>query len=163
MPCDSDCARDNVLLIVTKLNLCNKRRAEHFIDIFGTMMESTTTPKNTQFIPADDDEFDESSMPAFEGASLPASATAPPANAKGKARADTTQTAPPSGVAGSSATPVLSGTIGSKPTGQKPSSRRTVGGVQVETRYDCVYAYGFTLRLTYTVDILELIPSMNQC
>jgi hypothetical protein len=127
-------------------------------------MESTTTPKTAQFIPADDDDFDESSMPAFEAASLPSPATAPAANAKGKARADTSQTSSPPGAAGSSATPVLSGTIGGTPAGHKPSSRRTVGGLQVETRYGWVYtcphSYWSSIML-YAVGTLELTLSTN--
>jgi len=128
------------------------------------MMESTTTPKAAQFIPADDDEFDESSMPAFQGASLasPVNAAPAPANAKGKARADTAQTSSPSGAGGSSAAPVLSGTIGSTPTGQKANSRRTVGGVRVETRYTGVDTLDEPVLTTITRDVFSIYSKLIQ-
>lgn len=97
------------------------------------MMESTTTPATAKFIPADDsdDDIDEDALPAFEGASLSA-------EAKGKGRAfDTSTSVPGSGPSSGPAAPTLSGTIGSNANANAPkqNTRRTVGGVQVETRY----------------------------
>jgi protein YIPF6 len=96
-------------------------------------MESIATPKDTQFIPADDDEFDESAMPGFSGATLPAVDASPVSNpSKGKARAESVPI-PSSTGAGSSGG--LSGKIGSAPTGVRPGVRHTFGGIQVETRF----------------------------
>jgi protein YIPF6 len=105
----------------------------HFPLLDTTIMESTTASRDAQFIPADDDEFDESSMPAFSGAALPVADASPVSNSKkGKVRAEAMPIPSSSGAGGSAG---LSGKIGSVPLGVKPALRQTVGGVQVETRF----------------------------
>jgi len=103
------------------------------------MMESGVTPKKPQFIaPDDEDEIDESSIPAYVGAALHADInTITPSSDKGKSRAITPDVpTPTNGNASSSRPPVLSGNIGSPATNSKTAaSRRVVGGVVVETRY----------------------------
>jgi hypothetical protein len=86
-----------------------------------------------------DDEFDEDNIPGFSHPSLAAQS---PSQDKGKGRAPPEQLAPPSAPGARSQSPNLSGNIGSSdarrgPAG--PGARRTIGGVQVETRYDNVF------------------------
>lgn len=76
--------------------------------------------------PDDDDDLDEDNLPGF-------SIGPPPDKGKGRAHAPE-QLAPPSNNAGASS-PVLSGRIGGPANGAPPTTRQTVGGVQVETRY----------------------------
>lgn len=77
----------------------------------------------------DDDELDESALPSFSGPSMGGDIA--DVGVKGKARAPE-QLAPPSGTSSAAG---LSGNIGSISGGAAAKgSRRTVGGVQVETR-----------------------------
>lgn len=84
----------------------------------------------------DDDDLDEDSIPGFTHPGLVPSPTVPLQD-KGKARAPE-QLAHPSG------SPSISGNIGTPLNGSAPSSnRRSLGGVQVETR--CVLALAHVL------------------
>ncbi|KAF8322488.1 Yip1-domain-containing protein [Clavulina sp. PMI_390] len=128
------------------------------------MMESTTTPHNAQFIQADDDDdLDESSIPSFQGASLPAPVTSPnaSANAKGKGRADTLPVDPN---VGRSSSPMLSGTIGSGGSGAAGASgsRKTVGGVKVETRYTGADTLDEPVLTTISRDLLSIYTKLIQ-
>lgn len=80
----------------------------------------------------DDDDLDESALPSFSGPSMGGDIA--DVGVKGKARAPE-QLAPPSGTSSAAG---LSGNIGSISGGAAAAaakgSRRTVGGVQVETR-----------------------------
>lgn len=79
----------------------------------------------------DDDDLDESALPSFSGPSMGGDVA--DVGVKGKARAPE-QLAPPSGTSSAAG---LSGNIGSISGGAAAAakgSRRTVGGVQVETR-----------------------------
>ncbi|KAI0749794.1 Yip1-domain-containing protein [Daedaleopsis nitida] len=90
-----------------------------------------TTPltSTSQFIEADDDDFDEDAIPGFTHPGLVSSPHSPVPD-KGKARAPE-QLAPPT-----SGSPSVSGNIGTPVNGSTPQShRRVVGGVRVETRY----------------------------
>lgn len=81
-------------------------------------------------VPADDDDdLDEEAIPSFSNPALATEADAPN---KGKSRAQD-QLAQPTGSIPPGA---VSGNIGSSSGGNtnRPSTRRTVGGVQVETR-----------------------------
>lgn len=83
-----------------------------------------------------DDDFDEDNIPGYTHPSLGSNANSP-APDKGKSRAPTEQLAPPSS-GGAPRSPSLSGNIGSSSTpnvGGGRGARKTVGGVQVETRY----------------------------
>lgn len=121
------------------------------------MMESTTTPATAKFIPADDsdDDFDESAMPAFEGASLSA-------EAKGKGRAVETPMRGSSSSSPAPPAPVLSGTIGSNANAPKPNARRTVGGLQVETRYSGVDTLDEPVLTTISRDLLSIYSKLIQ-
>lgn len=104
-------------------------------------MDHATTPltATSQFIEADnDDDFDEDNIPGFSHPSL----ASPGIPDKGKGRAPPEQLALPSGNGGQGPmqSPGVSGRIGTPvPNGNGGSggrgARRTVGGVQVETRY----------------------------
>ncbi|CAK5268399.1 unnamed protein product, partial [Mycena citricolor] len=92
-------------------------------------LPQTPLTSNSQFIEADDDDFDEDSIPGFSHPTLPQSPAPLP---KGKGRVtELGQFAPPSSGNGL-ASPSLAGNIGSGPT--RPA-RSTVGGLQVERRY----------------------------
>ncbi|KAF9510235.1 hypothetical protein BS47DRAFT_1373362 [Hydnum rufescens UP504] len=124
------------------------------------MMDSTTASKDAQFIPADDDEFDESSMPAFSGAALPAADASPVSNSKkGKIRAEAMPIPSSSGAGGSAG---LSGNIGSVPVGVKPAVRQTVGGVQVETRYAGDDTLDEPVLTTISRDLLSIYSKLIQ-
>ena len=81
----------------------------------------------------DDDDLDEEAIPSFSHPGMPATpGSAVPDKGKGRAM---DQLASPAGGSQFPRTP-LSGNIGSAPASSVPqSARRTVGGVQVETRY----------------------------
>ena len=99
----------------------------------------------------DEDDFDEEAIPGFSHPSMNASPTSATLD-KGKGRAPE-QLAAPSG-SNYPHTPV-SGNIGSASAGATTSSsaRRTVGGVQVETRYGtlsrCSVEAGVCQHLSY--------------
>jgi len=104
----------------------------------------------------DDDDLDENDIPGFTHPSMS------PQTDKGKSRArQPEQLAAPSGSAGGSSSPGLSGNIGSSGDTNRPN-RRTVGGVQVETRCvmyaHCMLAY---IPIDCSPDIRVLIPWMN--
>ena len=79
----------------------------------------------------DDDDLDEENIPGFSHPAV-VSSPQPPVVDKGKGRA-TDQLATPTG--GDYSRSQLSGNIGSAQNNPSSASRRTVGGVQVETRY----------------------------
>ncbi|KAG6862525.1 hypothetical protein C0995_000073 [Termitomyces sp. Mi166 len=92
---------------------------------------NTPLTSNSQFIQADDDDdLNDDDIPGFTHPGL----ATPVDKGKGKAR-EPEQLAPPSIAGGTSSSPALSGNIGSSTNGTAGSSRRTVGGVRVETRY----------------------------
>ncbi|KAG6910823.1 hypothetical protein DXG01_007138 [Tephrocybe rancida] len=90
------------------------------------------TPQTTEISPDDDDDLNDDDIPGFTHPGM----ASPLDKGKGRAR-EPEQLAPPSNGAGASS-PVLSGNIGSSVNGPARSSRQTVGGVQVETRYSGV-------------------------
>jgi len=95
-------------------------------------------PKLQKFIaPDDDDEIDESSIPAYVGATLhPDTDPIIPTLGKGKGRAISPDVLAPASGNASGSRPVLSGNIGSPaPNSKAAGSRKIVGGVSVETRY----------------------------
>lgn len=108
-------------------------------------MESDA-PKPLKFIaPDDDDEIDESSIPAYVGATLhPDTDPIIPTLGKGKGRAISPDVLAPASGNASGSRPVLSGNIGSPATNSNAAgSRKIVGGVSVETRY---IAYSTSLK-----------------
>lgn len=121
---------------------------------------------------ADDEDIDEEAIPAFSRPTLPSDDLSSSSQNKGKSRAQD-QLAPPgagSGGGGSSSSQ-LSGNIGSG-SGATKGTRRTVGGVRVETRY--VYGFrflpiGFIRQPSYsgadTLDepVTATIASVLQC
>ncbi|KAI0078742.1 Yip1-domain-containing protein [Panus rudis PR-1116 ss-1] len=113
--------------------------------------DSMTTPltSTSQFIQADDDDdLDEEAIPGFTHPSVP---TTPQPQDKGKGRAAEQPTTP------------LSGNIGSAPSGAQPSSsRRTVGGVQVETRYTGVDTLDEPISTTIARDALSIYTKLVQ-
>ncbi|KAG5342258.1 hypothetical protein C0989_004102 [Termitomyces sp. Mn162] len=95
---------------------------------------NTPLTANSQFIQADDDDdLNDDDIPGFTHPDL----TIPVDKGKGKAR-EPEQLAPPSNAGGTSLSPGLSGNIGSSVNGTAASSRQTVGGLRVETRYSGV-------------------------
>ncbi|CAL1716665.1 unnamed protein product [Somion occarium] len=124
--------------------------------------DSMTTPltSTSQFIQADDEEdFDEEAIPGFSHPSMQTTPLSATAADKGKGRA-AEQLATPSG-SDYPRTPV-SGNIGSGPNGVPPSSRRTVGGVQVETRYTGVDTLDEPITTTIARDLLSIYTKLVQ-
>ncbi|KAF8239730.1 Yip1-domain-containing protein [Tricholoma matsutake] len=116
----------------------------------------TITPftGNSQFIQADDDDdLDEDNLPGF-------SIGPPPDKGKGRAHAPE-QLAPPSNNAGASS-PVLSGRIGGPANGAPPTTRQTVGGVQVETRYTGADTLDEPVTTTIARDLLSIYSKLVQ-
>ncbi|TFK92689.1 Yip1-domain-containing protein [Polyporus arcularius HHB13444] len=116
-----------------------------------------TTPltSTSQFIEADDDDLDEDAIPGFTHPGLVPSPHTP-AQDKGKARAPE-QLAPPSG------SPSLSGNIGTPVNGSgAPSNRRSVGGVQVETRYSGVDTLDEPITTTIARDLFSIYVKLIQ-
>ncbi|KZT29758.1 Yip1-domain-containing protein [Neolentinus lepideus HHB14362 ss-1] len=114
---------------------------------------STPLTSTSQFIQADDDDIDEDDIPAFTHPSIQ---TASPSPDKGKARASE-QLAPPFG-----SVPTVSGSIGSTSGAGAKSSRQTVGGVQVETRYTGVDTLDEPTSKTLTRDLLSIYSKLVQ-
>jgi len=86
---------------------------------------------------ADDDDFDEDSIPAFSRPTLSGAESPVPQNTKGKNRAPEQLAPPGQGGSNRPSSPRLSGNIGSN--AAPSNARRTIGGVRVETRYACVH------------------------
>ncbi|KAK7690678.1 hypothetical protein QCA50_005777 [Cerrena zonata] len=123
--------------------------------------DSLTTPltSTSQFIQADDDdEFDEEAIPGFSHPSMNASPVSATVD-KGKGRAPE-QLAAPSG-SNYPHTPV-SGNIGSSVGAAPSSARRTVGGVQVETRYTGVDTLDEPITTTIGRDLLSIYTKLVQ-
>ncbi|THH12292.1 hypothetical protein EW146_g7754 [Bondarzewia mesenterica] len=118
------------------------------------MEASTPLTSTSQFIQADeDDDFDEDSIPGF---SHPAPSA--PAQDKGKGRAPE-QLAPPS----TSPRPAVSGNIGSSTGGSgQASTRQTVGGVRVETRFTGVDTLDEPIAVTIGRDLLSIYNKLVQ-
>jgi len=122
-------------------------------------MESTTPLTATsQFIQADDDDdLDEEAIPSFSNPALATEADAPN---KGKSRAQD-QLAQPTGSISPGA---VSGNIGSSGGGNtnRPSTRRMVGGVQVETRYSGIDTLDEPVTTTMARDLLSIYSKLVQ-
>ncbi|KAJ7104063.1 hypothetical protein B0H15DRAFT_808287 [Mycena belliarum] len=121
-------------------------------------MDLPPTPHtaNSQFIQADDDDFDEDSIPGFSHPTLPQSPV-PPSKGKGRAR-EPEQLAPPSSANGR-ASPSLSGNIGS---GAPRPARSTVGGVQVERRFSGGDTLDEPVSTTIARDLLSIYSKLVQ-
>jgi len=126
------------------------------------MHPTTPLSSSSQFIQADDDDdLDESDIPGFTHPALGENPRSPAVD-KGKGRA-ADQLAPPSGRANGSSSPTLSGNIGSNTNGGGPkSARRTVGGVQVETRYSGVDTLDEPVTKTIGRDLLSIYSKLVQ-
>ncbi|KAF8340506.1 Yip1-domain-containing protein [Cantharellus anzutake] len=124
-------------------------------------MESTVPPKQPQLIPADDDDdIDESSIPAYVGATLHPDTTS---SGKGKGRAVTPDIPDPtSGGVSGSRSPAFSGNIGSPATPKAAGSRRIVGGVQIETRYTGTDTLDEPILDTITRDLKSIYVKLTQ-
>ncbi|KAI5122901.1 hypothetical protein M0805_007579 [Coniferiporia weirii] len=114
----------------------------------------------SQFIQADDDDdYDEEALPSFSGPTMESDSLSPVD--KGKQRAPD-QLAPPG--SSSNAAP-LSGNIGSPANGSGATpkgSRRTVGGVQVETRYSGVDTLDEPVMTTIVRDLHSIYIKLVQ-
>jgi protein YIPF6 len=99
---------------------------------FDPMSKTNTLSKDN------DEDFDEDNIPGFSHPTLAAQSPLP---GKGKGRAPPEQLAPPSGAGGRPQSPNVSGNIGSTNANGNvgAGTRRTIGGVQVETRYESIY------------------------
>jgi len=119
-----------------------------------------------QLIAADDeDEIDESSIPAYVGATLHADAIPITiASSKGKSRAISPDVPTPTNEDTSGPRPpVLSGNIGSPATNPKAAaSRRIVGGVVVETRYTGADTLDEPILDTITRDLKSIYAKLIQ-
>ncbi|KAG6900609.1 hypothetical protein C0993_007832 [Termitomyces sp. T159_Od127] len=113
---------------------------------------NTPHTSTSQFIQADDDDdLNDDDIPGFTHPVV----TTPADKGKGKAR-EPEQLAPPSN--GGPSSPSLSGNIGSSLNGTTTSSRQTVGGLRVETRYaflDDNAAFNLTQIRSSGVDTLD--------
>ncbi|KAH8117887.1 Yip1-domain-containing protein [Phellopilus nigrolimitatus] len=116
---------------------------------------NTPNTATSQFIQADDDDdFDEEALPSFGGDQLSPIG-------KGKTRAQD-QLAPPAGAGNASG---LSGNIGTttSSSGAAPQgSRRTVGGVQLETRYAGVDTLDEPVTTTIARDLYSIYTKVVQ-
>jgi len=128
-------------------------------------MQSTTMDlhspltASSRFIQADDDdELDEDALPSFTGPSMGGDIA--DAGVKGKARAPE-QLAPSSGTPNAAG---VSGNIGSTSGGATAptGSRRTVGGVQVETRYSGVDTLDEPVMTTIARDLTSIYTKVVQ-
>ncbi|OBZ72526.1 Protein YIP4 [Grifola frondosa] len=106
----------------------------------------------------EDDDLDEDAIPGFSHPSYPSDPASPPPD-KGKARAPE-QLAPPSSAAFASSS--LSGNIGSAANGAPHAARRTVGGVQVETRHTGVDTLDEPIATTIARDLLSIYTKLIQ-
>ncbi|KAF8583719.1 Yip1-domain-containing protein [Ramaria rubella] len=116
----------------------------------------------SQFIQADEDDFDEESIPAFSRPAPPSNDMASSQN-KGKSRVPE-QLAPPRNASGGGgpSSPRLSGNIGSNPDGPAKSARRTVGGVRVETRYSGADTLDEPVTTTMARDLFSIYTKLVQ-
>jgi len=120
----------------------------------------TPVSATSQFIQADDDDdFDESSIPGFSHPALsPNPNSAAPDKGKSRARE---QLAQPTSI--TSPNP-LSGNIGTSSNGRAPNqnARRTVGGVQVESRYSGIDTLDEPIATTIGRDLLSIYSKLIQ-
>jgi len=125
-------------------------------------MSAPLTPgtATSQFIQADDDDFDEESIPAFSRPALPSNGSIS-SNNKGKSRAPE-QLAPPGTGSGGLSSPQLSGNIGSSSGTAGRGPRRTVGGVRVETRYSGVDTLDEPVMTTIARDLMSIYSKLVQ-
>ncbi|KAI0833533.1 Yip1-domain-containing protein [Trametes gibbosa] len=122
-----------------------------------------TTPltSTSQFIEADDDDLDEDSIPGFTHPGLVPSPHTPNTADKGKARAPE-QLAPPSASGGASVSGNIGTPVNGPPGGGQRPNRRTVGGVQVETRYTGVDTLDEPVTTTIARDLLSIYTKLVQ-
>ncbi|KII85054.1 hypothetical protein PLICRDRAFT_166551 [Plicaturopsis crispa FD-325 SS-3] len=122
---------------------------------------TATTPNTatSQFIQADDDDddLDEENIPGFSHPVLASPRS--PAPDKGKNRAPEQLAQPSGNIASPSG---ISGNIGSSTGGPAKSARRTVGGVQVETRYSGVDTLDEPITTTIARDLLSVYAKIIQ-
>jgi len=119
---------------------------------------NTPGSATSQFIQADDDDdFDESAIPGFSHPSLSSNPHSPTPD-KGKSRAHE-QLAQPSTLASSGP---LSGNIGTSSNSGAPNARRTVGGVQVESRSGGMDTLDEPITTTITRDLLSIYSKLVQ-
>ncbi|KAF8520250.1 hypothetical protein BU17DRAFT_89261 [Hysterangium stoloniferum] len=115
----------------------------------------------SQFIQADDDDFDEESIPAFSRPTL-YSDDSNSNNNKGKSRAPEQLAPPGTGSGGNGpSSPQLSGNIGSS-SGTARGPRRTVGGVRVETRYSGADTLDEPVMATIARDLMSIYSKLVQ-
>ncbi|KAI0671791.1 Yip1-domain-containing protein [Trametes maxima] len=122
-----------------------------------------TTPltSTSQFIEADDDDLDEESIPGFTHPGLASNPISPVPGDKGKARAPE-QLAPPSGSGSASVSGNIGTPVEGSSSGVQRSNRRTVGGVQVETRYTGVDTLDEPVTTTIARDLLSIYTKLIQ-
>ncbi|KAG5730939.1 Protein YIPF6 [Termitomyces sp. T112] len=119
---------------------------------------NTPLTANSQFIQADDDDdLNDDDIPGFTHPDL----TIPVDKGKGKAR-ESEQLALPSNAGGTSLSPGLSGNIGSSVNGTAASSRQTVGGLRVETRYSGVDTLDEPVTTTIARDLFSIYAKLVQ-
>ncbi|TBU33345.1 Yip1-domain-containing protein [Dichomitus squalens] len=118
--------------------------------------EATTPLTSTsQFIEADDDDLDEEAIPSFTHPGL-ASSPHSPGQDKGKARApEQLASAGAAAVSGNIGTPVNGA-------GALQPNRRSVGGVQVETRYTGTDTLDEPIATTIGRDLLSIYTKLIQ-
>ncbi|KAL1949530.1 hypothetical protein VTO73DRAFT_8411 [Trametes versicolor] len=122
-----------------------------------------TTPltSTSQFIEADDDDLDEENIPGFTHPGLAPSPLSPNPVDKGKARAPE-QLASPSGSGGANLSGNIGAPINGSASGGQASNRRTVGGVQVESRYTGVDTLDEPVTTTIARDLLSIYTKLVQ-
>ncbi|KIJ51090.1 hypothetical protein M422DRAFT_59071 [Sphaerobolus stellatus SS14] len=106
----------------------------------------------------DDDDFDEDAIPAFSRPALGSDGTSPTDNPKGRNRPPE-QLAPPG--SGNGPIPQVSGNIGSG-SAAASGSRRTVGGVRVETRHSNADTLDEPVTATIARDLVSIYSKLVQ-
>jgi len=114
----------------------------------------------SQFIQADDDDFDEESIPAFSRPALSSNDSSQLQNAKGKNHDSGQLASSGRGISGDPTSPQPSGNIGSS--GAASNARRTVAGVRVETRYSGIDTLDEPVTATIARDLLSIYSKLVQ-
>jgi len=122
-------------------------------------MSHSAPPKYIQA--DDDDDIDESAIPGYSQPALEETTTPLLSTGKGKARAPDVL-APPSSASGSGAAAPLSGRIGNPSSAPKTSTRQTIGGVRVETRYTGADTLDEPVTTTIARDLFSIYTKLIQ-